>query len=98
MSKNVSKSLDWQQVVPLVCAVYNFLPNENSKESLFFLMFSRDPTVSLNSLLKPMVRYTDTDKNIVSLEALKNMYQLVETNLKLAKRKRILHIDKVNRG
>ena len=45
MSKHVLKSLEWDQVVPLTCTAYNFLPNEHSKESPFFLMFGRDPTV-----------------------------------------------------
>ena len=31
MSKHVSKSLEWDQVIPLACAAYNFLPNEHSK-------------------------------------------------------------------
>ena len=37
MSKHVSKSLSWDQVVPLACAAYTFLPNEHSKESPFSL-------------------------------------------------------------
>ena len=37
----------------------------------------------LNSLIKTIVRYLDTDENILSLEALKNMYQLFATNLEL---------------
>ena len=51
MSKHVSKSLEWNQVVPLACAAYNFLSNEHSRESPIFLMFGRDPIVLLNSLL-----------------------------------------------
>ena len=37
MSKHVSKSLEWSQVVPLAWAAYKFLPNEHSKESPFTL-------------------------------------------------------------
>ena len=76
MSKHVSKSLGWDQVVLLACTAYNFLPNEHSKESPFFLMFGRDPIVLPNSLLMHTVRYLGTDENLLSLEALKNMYQL----------------------
>ena len=43
MSKHVSKSHEWDQVIPLAYTAYNFLPNEHSKESIFFLMFGRDP-------------------------------------------------------
>ena len=45
-------------------------------------MFVGDPIVLLNSLLMPTVGYLGTDENILSLEALRNMYQLVATNLK----------------
>ena len=74
--------------MPLACAVYNFLPNEHSRESPFFLMFGRDPLLPLTKLLQPRIRYLGNDENILSLEALKNMYQLVVTNLKYAREKR----------
>ena len=51
-------------------------------------MYGRDPLLPLNKLLQPKVRYLGNDENILSLEALKNIYQLVVTNLKLACEKR----------
>ena len=48
-------------------------------------MFGRDPLLPLTKLLKPNIRYLGNDENILSLEALKNMYQLVVTNLKYAR-------------
>ena len=53
-------------------------------ESPFFLMFGRDPILSLNTLLEPKVRYLGNDINILSLEAMKNMFEIAATNLKLA--------------
>ena len=50
-------------------------------------MFGRDPIVPLNSLLKAMVRYLGTYENILPSEASKNVYQLVATNLQLARKK-----------
>ena len=38
LSKHVSSKLEWDDIVPLACAAYNFMPNENSKELPFFLM------------------------------------------------------------
>ena len=70
--QNIWQSLEWDQVVPLACASYNFFPNEHSKESPFFLMFGRDPIVPLNSLLRPPVRYLHTEENILSSEAFKD--------------------------
>ena len=89
MPQHVSKSLESDHVIPLACNAYNFLPDEHSKESSLFLMFGRDPIVLLNSLLKPTVRYLGTDENTLSLEALKNMYQLITSSLEQAQRKGI---------
>ena len=43
IAKHVAPQLEWDVLVPLACAAYNFIPNEHSKESPFFLMFGRDP-------------------------------------------------------
>ena len=51
-------------------------------------MHGREPLLPLNKLLQPKVRYLGNNENILSLEALKNIYQLVVTNLKLAHEKR----------
>ena len=50
---------------------YNFMPNEHSKESPFFVMFWRDCILPLNTILSPKLRYLGMDENILSLEALK---------------------------
>ena len=58
-------------------------------------MYRREPLLPLNKLLQPKIRYLGNDENILSLEALKNIYQLVVTNLKLAweKRQPNVHLD-----
>ena len=81
IAKHVSSQLEWTSVITLACAAYNFLPNEHSKESPFFLMFGRDAVLPLNSLLSPQLRYLGNNLNILSLEALKNMYQIATENL-----------------
>ena len=83
VSKHISPQLEWDDLVPLACAAYNFIPNEHSKESPFFLMFGRDPVLPLNTLLEPKIRYMGNDINIISLE-MKNLYEIAATNLKLA--------------
>ena len=88
IAKHIAPQLEWDDIVPLTCAAYNFLPNEHSRESPFFLMFGRDPLLPLTKLLKPKIRYLGNDENMLSLEALKNLYQLVVTNLKYARKKR----------
>ena len=85
MTKHISTTMEWDQVVHLATAAYNFFPNEHSKESPFFLMFGRDPRVPLNTLLTPKIRYMGTEENILSLEALQRIYHLVAENLRIAK-------------
>ena len=87
ISKHISPNMEWDDVVPLACVAYNFLPNEHSRESPFFLIFGRDPKLPLNTLLQPKIRYLGDNKNLLSFEALKNIYQLVAENLKRARAK-----------
>ena len=84
ISKHITPQLEWDDLLRLACAAYNFMPNEHSKESPFFLMFGRDPVLPLNTLLEPKIRYMGNDINIISLESIKNLYEVVATNLKLA--------------
>ena len=87
-SKTHTPQLEWDDVIPLACAAYNFFPNEHSRESPFFLMFGRDPLLPLAKLLRPKLRYLGNEESILSLEPLQNIYQLVVTNLKIAHEKR----------
>ena len=84
ISKHITPQVEWDDVVPLTFATYNFLPNEHSKESPFFLMFGRDAILPLNKLIQSQVRYLGNDENILSMQALKNIYEVVAQNLKLA--------------
>ena len=85
ITKHIAPQLEWDVLVPLACANYNFIPNEHSKESPFFLMFGRDPVLPLNTLLEPKIRYLGNDVNDLSLQAMKNMFEIAATNLKLAR-------------
>ena len=80
ISKHVSPQLEWTSVVSLACAAYNFLSNEHSKESPFFLMFGRDAILPLNSLLYPQFCYLGNDLNLLSLESLKYMFHIAAEN------------------
>ena len=71
IAKHIAPQLEWDKLVPLACAAYNFIPNEHSKESPFFLMYGRDPVLPLNTLLGPKIRYLGNDIDVLSLEAMK---------------------------
>ena len=81
LAKHVSQELEWDEMCPIVTAAYNFLPNEHSRESPFFIMFGRDPRIPLTEILGPCIRYLGTDKTILSLESLHKMYLIVAENL-----------------
>ena len=47
-------------------------------------MFGRDAILPLSKLIQPQIRYLGNDENILSMQALKNIYEVVTQNLKLA--------------
>ena len=50
-------------------------------------MFGRGPVLPLNTLPGPKMRYLGNDINILSLEAMKNMFEIAATNLKIVQEK-----------
>ena len=79
LAKHVSPSVEWDEVCTLATAAYNFLPNEHS--SPFFIMFCCDPRLPLAELFQHKLRYLGTDKTVLSLQALRNMYLIIAENL-----------------
>ena len=68
LAKHISRHREWDNVVPLATASYNWLLNQHSKESLFFVMFGRDVLTNLSQLIKPNLRYMGTKDLILDLE------------------------------
>ena len=54
------------------------------RNPLYFLCLGGDPVIPLNTLLGPKMRYLGNNMNILSLEAMKNMFEIAATNLKMA--------------
>ena len=50
LAKHISRHREWDDVVPLATASYNWLPNQHSKESLFFVILGRDAVTNLSQL------------------------------------------------
>ena len=80
--------MEWDKFTDLATAAYNFIQNVSSKESPFFLMFGRDPYMSLNKLLSQAMRYLGTDEGIPDLKALQNLLQMTTTQIEYAATKR----------
>ena len=76
LAKHISRNREWDDVAPLATASYNWLPNQHSKESPFFVMFGRDTLTNLKHLISPKPRYMGTEELILDLEIMSNIYQL----------------------
>ena len=64
---------------------YNWLPNQHSKESPFFIMFGRDALTNLSQLTKPNLRYMGTEDLILDLKLMSNIFQTQIHNLRMAR-------------
>ena len=85
MGKHINTHLEWDEVIPMVTAAYNFFPHPHSKERPFFLMFGRDPLTGLQKLLGETTRYLGEGGGKLDLTALQNTYQLVAQNIQMAR-------------
>ena len=50
-------------------------------------MFGREARIPLNTMLQSKIRYLGNDENILSIQAFKNIYQLVAENLQKARKR-----------
>ena len=85
LAKHVSPSVEWDEVCTLATAAYNFLPNEHSRESPFFIMFGHDTRLPLAELFQHKLRYLGTDETVLSLQALRTMNLMITENLRKAR-------------
>ena len=64
-------------------ALYNWLPNQHSKE--FFVIFGRDALKNLSQLIKHNLRYMGTEDLIRDLKLMSNIFQTQIHNLRMAR-------------
>ena len=76
---------EWDEVVPLAEAAYNFFPCQTSKESPFVLMFGRDPITPFAQLLEPAPRYWGDCGGQLKMDLLRKLYLLTAENVKRAR-------------
>ena len=81
ITKHINHGLEWDELIPIAIACYNYFPNCSTQESAFFLMFGRDPINKLNQMLHEARRYFHNENGTPDLEALKNIYQVVASQL-----------------
>ena len=61
MAKHISRHREWDDVIPISTASYNWIPNQHSKKAPFFVMFGRGAVTNLTHLTKPNLRYMGTE-------------------------------------
>ena len=76
---------EWDEVVPLAAAAYNFFPCQAAGESPFVLMFGRDPITPFAKLLEPATRYWGDCGGHLKMDLLKKLYLLTAENVKQAR-------------
>ena len=81
MGKHINPRLEWDEVIPMAMAAYNFFQHTTSKERPFFLMFGCDPLTGLEKLLGDTVRYIRENGGRLDLTVLQNTYQLAAQNV-----------------
>ena len=74
MGKHISKNLEWDDVIPMAMAAYNFFPHTPSRERPFFLMFGSNWLTGLQQLLGKTTRYLGEGDGKLDLTALQNTY------------------------
>ena len=79
--------LEWDEIVPLATAAYNFFPCQSSRESPFVLMFGRDPITPFLSLLEPSPQYWGKRGGHLHLDSLQHLYTFTAENLRRARQK-----------
>ena len=80
-------NVEWDELVPLAVAAYNFIPCQASKESPFVLMFGRDPVTPFSQLLEPAPRYWGDRGGHLKMDALQRLYAVAAQNVKWAREK-----------
>ena len=53
IGKHIFQYLEWDDIAHLAKAAYNYMPNQHSKESSFFLMFGRDAVTNFTNFIAP---------------------------------------------
>ena len=94
IGKHIHRHLEWDDITHLATAAYNYMPNQHSKESPFFLMLGRD---AVTNFITPDIRYVGDDYSRLKLDVMKDIYCLVTYNIKLARERMLKNQGPINK-
>ena len=79
--------VEWDDLIPLAVSAYNFFPCQSSKESLFILMFGRDPITPITKLLEPRLKFYGEKGVSLRMDTLHKLYTVAAENIRRAREK-----------
>lgn len=95
LSKKTARHLElWDQHLPAILAAYRVGISETTGYSPFFLLYTRDPVLPLDNLLKPRRRYLGEDYHQIALERQHEAFMAVRRNLRKARHKQKKYHDR----
>ena len=84
ISKHIAPQLEWDDLVPWHVLPTILYPMNIQRNHLSFLCLEETPSYPLILYWNQKKRYLGNDLNVLSLDAMKNMFEIAATNLKLA--------------
>ena len=81
IGKQLHRGLEWDDLLAQATSAYNFFPTESSKESLFFLMFGRQPAVKHMLLDLESTKYLGNDEGKMKIELMRKLYHVIAYNI-----------------
>lgn len=95
LSKKTAKHLEqWDSYLPAILASYRVGISESTGYSPFYLMYTRDPVLPLDNMLKPRRRYLGEDYEKIALERQHEAFMNVRRNMRKATQRQKKYHDR----
>ena len=85
--KHIHGKLDWEDTIQILLFSLRILPSIESKESPFYLLFSRGHLNPLRKLLSPNIRYQGDGRGLLDVEATRYSLALGRKNICLSRQR-----------
>ena len=94
VSKELEVGDEWDTLIPAVLTAYRTSLNESRKHSPFYLLYGRDPILTLDTMLRPRLKYMGEDYHQLALQQQHRAFVRVDRHLKQARLRQKRHHDK----
>ena len=95
LSKQTAKHLEmWDSYLPAILTSYRAGVNESNGYSPFFLMYTRDPVLPLDNLLRPRRKYLGEDYTKIAVQRQHEAFMKMRRNIRKARRRQKKYHDR----